>query len=38
MKVLALTTQTKSQVRAELETLPGATPEWIERRLGGVPD
>jgi hypothetical protein len=31
-------TQTKAEARAELETLPGATPEWIERRLAPLPD
>jgi len=29
-KVLKNTTQTKEELRRELETLPGATPEWIE--------
>jgi catechol 2,3-dioxygenase-like lactoylglutathione lyase family enzyme len=32
-QVVALTTQSKDEVRAELETLPGATPEWIARRI-----
>jgi catechol 2,3-dioxygenase-like lactoylglutathione lyase family enzyme len=32
-KVLACVTQTAEQLRKELETLPGATPEWIARRL-----
>jgi len=32
-KVLANATQSKEELRRELETLPGATAEWIERRL-----
>jgi len=32
-KVLASNTQGKEELRRELETLPGATSEWIERRL-----
>lgn len=32
-KVLNCVAQTKSELRRELETLPGATPEWIEQRL-----
>ena len=28
--VLKCNTQTKEELRRELETLPGATPEWIE--------
>ena len=31
-------TQTKSQCRAELETLPGASPDWIAKRLAALPD
>jgi catechol 2,3-dioxygenase-like lactoylglutathione lyase family enzyme len=31
-KVLACVTQTPEQLRKELETLPGATPEWIASR------
>jgi len=30
-------TQTKAEARAELETLPGVTPEWIEGRLAALP-
>jgi catechol 2,3-dioxygenase-like lactoylglutathione lyase family enzyme len=29
--------QTKAEARAELETLPGVTPEWIEKRLVALP-
>ena len=36
-KVLKLTTQTRAQLRRELETLPGASAEWIERQLAGLP-
>jgi hypothetical protein len=35
--VIPCMTQTKAEVRAELETLPGVTPEWIERRLAALP-
>ena len=35
--VIPCITQTKAEARAELETLPGVTPEWIERRLAGLP-
>jgi len=31
-------TQTKAQARAELATLPGATPEWVEKRVAALPD
>lgn len=31
--VIACVRQTRAQARAELGGLPGATPEWIERRL-----
>jgi catechol 2,3-dioxygenase-like lactoylglutathione lyase family enzyme len=31
-------TMTKDQARAELETLPDATPEWIARRTAQLPD
>ncbi|HVL37690.1 MAG TPA: VOC family protein [Burkholderiales bacterium] len=31
-KVLAMVTQKADEVRRELETLPGATPEWIRKR------
>jgi catechol 2,3-dioxygenase-like lactoylglutathione lyase family enzyme len=33
-KVLACATQSKTKLKKELETLPGATPEWIRSRLG----
>jgi hypothetical protein len=32
-KVLELVTQTPDELRKELSTLPGATPEWLARRL-----
>ena len=32
-RVLACVRQTKEELQHELETLPGATPEWIEGRL-----
>jgi len=35
--VIPCITQTKAEARAELESLPGATPEWIERRLDALP-
>jgi catechol 2,3-dioxygenase-like lactoylglutathione lyase family enzyme len=35
--VIPCITQTKAEARAELETLPDAMPEWIERRLGALP-
>jgi hypothetical protein len=28
--------QTKSEARAELDSLPGATPEWVEKRLAAL--
>ena len=31
-------TMTKAQARAELETLPGATPGWIEQRIADLPE
>jgi catechol 2,3-dioxygenase-like lactoylglutathione lyase family enzyme len=31
-------TQTKAEARAELESLPGATPEWVAKRLAALPD
>lgn len=31
-------TQTKAQARAELATLPGATAEWVEKRVAALPD
>ncbi|HEY5899397.1 MAG TPA: VOC family protein [Burkholderiales bacterium] len=33
-KVLALVTQTSEELKKELATLPGATPEWLAKRLG----
>jgi catechol 2,3-dioxygenase-like lactoylglutathione lyase family enzyme len=36
-QVLRLATQTMTEARQELETLPGATPAWIELRLAGLP-
>jgi catechol 2,3-dioxygenase-like lactoylglutathione lyase family enzyme len=35
--VIPCTTQTKTEARAELETLPDVMPEWIERRLAALP-
>ena len=35
--VIPCITQTKAEARAELESLPGATPEWIEKRLTALP-
>ena len=35
--VIPCITQTKAEARAELESLRGATPEWIERRLDALP-
>ena len=37
-KVIRHFTMTKTAARAELETLPGATPEWVEKRLAHLPD
>ncbi len=31
-------TQSKAQARAELQTLPGVTADWIEKRLAALPD
>jgi len=36
--VIPCITQRRAEARAELETLPGITSEWIERRLVAVPD
>ena len=36
--VISCITQRRAEARAELETLPGITSEWIERRLVAVPD
>jgi hypothetical protein len=35
--VIPCITQTKAEACAELETLPGITPEWIERHLAALP-
>ena len=35
---IACITQTKAEARAEVETLPGVTAEWIEKRLVALPD
>ncbi len=35
-RVLDLVRQTRSQVKAELESLPGATPDWVERRMAAM--
>jgi hypothetical protein len=34
--VIACIAQTKTQARAELASLPGATQEWIEERLSAL--
>jgi hypothetical protein len=34
--VIPCITQRKAEARAELETLPGVTPEWIERQLAAL--
>src|ERR1700736_6550268 len=36
--VISCITQTKAEARAELETLPGVLPEWIEKRLTCLPE
>ena len=36
-QVIALVTQTKDEARAELLSLAGATPEWVENRLAALP-
>ena len=35
--VVACLTQTKAKARAELATLPGVSPQWIEERLSALP-
>jgi len=35
-RVLDLVRQTRSQVAAELASLPGATPDWVERRMAAM--
>lgn len=37
-EVVGALTQTKAEARAELESLPGATPEWIAQRIAALPD
>lgn len=36
-QIVGFFTQTKSQARAELESLPGVTDEWVARRLSAMP-
>src|SRR5438132_10157831 len=36
--VIPCLTQTKTEVRAELATLPGVSPQWIEERLSALPE
>lgn len=36
-QVISLVTQTKQEAREELASLPGATPEWVEKRLAALP-
>src|SRR5215831_17817697 len=36
--VIPCITQTKAEARAELESLRGVTPEWIEQRLAALPE
>ena len=36
--VISCITQTKAEARAELATLPGVSPEWIEKRLTCLPE
>ena len=35
--VIPCVTQTKAEARGELASLPGVTPEWIEKRLAALP-
>ncbi len=37
-QVIPFVTQTRDEARRELESLPGATPEWIALRLAALPD
>jgi catechol 2,3-dioxygenase-like lactoylglutathione lyase family enzyme len=37
-QIVGYFTQTKAEARAELETLPGATPQWLAARLAPLPD
>ncbi len=36
--VIRCVTQTKNEARAELSSLPGITPQWIEERLSALPE
>ena len=36
--VIACVTQTRAEASAELESLPGVTPEWIEQRVAALPE
>jgi len=36
--VIACVAQTRAEASAELATLPGATPEWIARRVAALPE
>lgn len=36
--VIPCLTQTKTEARAELATLPGVSPQWIEERLSALPE
>jgi hypothetical protein len=36
--VIPCITQTKAEAGAELETLPGVTAKWIEKRLAALPE
>jgi catechol 2,3-dioxygenase-like lactoylglutathione lyase family enzyme len=36
--VIPCVMQTRAEARSELATLPGVTPEWIEKRLAALPD
>ena len=37
-EVLRCVTQTKAEAAAELSSLPGVTPAWIEERLAELPE
>ena len=36
--VLRCVTQSRAEARAELASLPGATPEWLEERIAALPE
>ena len=36
--VIPCIAQTRAEARAELETLPGVTAEWIEQRIAALPE